>query len=174
MNLSNQKSVAIAILCISIFFSCTPNQASSTEKAAIKDSIAFISNKDSNLFAKPQTSEPKTPEPQTMVGEWEWIENDDRNSFSLTITENKTDFLVSYCCVQGAEGQRIDCFLKNEYAFSCPKTSNQTISSDFESAYTGSEGHLTLSLNGNNLVWTVDKVPNETFFCPTKAIFKKQ
>jgi hypothetical protein len=169
MNLSNQKAVTIGILCISIFFSCTPNQVSNADKIGQKDSISSISNNDSNLF-----TESKTPKPQTMVGEWEWIDSDDSNSFSLTITENKTDFLVSYCCILGTEGQRIDCFLKNEYAFSCPKTSNQTISSDFESPYAGDEGHLTLSLNGNSLVWTVDKVPNETFFCPIKAILKRQ
>ncbi|MVM40666.1 hypothetical protein GO730_28275 [Spirosoma sp. HMF3257] len=109
----------------------------------------------------------------TFTGNWSWEKNNEKKDFSLSITK-KGEFLIGQYCYTLLNGEKTDCAIKNDYSFKIKNTNATSFTTDFYSQFSHSKGKARITLGADSLVWEILQEPREEYYCPMKAILRKQ
>jgi hypothetical protein len=129
-------------------------------------------NKVAEVKAVPIPEVPQSP----FVGFYDWEQSNDKNSFTITITQKKDSLYGTYCAnLRG--GTKLDCCGPNagqpRIAFVAPIPTGNTIETQFKTYYSNSIGKVKMILYGGDIQWKVIEEPQGEYYAFRNALMKR-
>ncbi|MCL2649552.1 MAG: hypothetical protein FWD60_00835 [Candidatus Azobacteroides sp.] len=105
-------------------------------------------------------------------GDWYWTENDDDNTFNITLTKVNDSFYKGTHCGVFAGGMKMDCVDGDEPSLSATLQGDSLIVT-FTSQFCLKKGKAVIKFSNDSIIWKIIKEPDGEYYLPDEAILRK-
>ncbi len=132
-----------------------------------KSTVLFIISMMLILGCQKKSTSPN----KSIIGNWNYINNTNRQNYSLTL-ESKNDTVKGTHCFVANNGNKIDCEHDTGFTMICT-TNNGIYTGTFKSSYSNKKYDLTIRLSCDTLFWNLSNYDHLFFNREMKFVKEK-